>query len=172
MVINYVDSDVEFLNPHWSDHTLLQVICKVDFADDTGPGLWHANPIYTSNKEYRQQLAFKLTRLYDQEIANSILPPQDLWNLIKLKVKQFTKRFGGHHVDWRKQQILALQRKCQRLLRSSFPPALLATHLPRVEQQIQVLQQEVTSIAILKAERTWRERGEMDVGYLKRSATI
>lgn len=23
MVINYVDADVEFLNSHWSDHTLL-----------------------------------------------------------------------------------------------------------------------------------------------------
>lgn len=112
-----------------------------------------------------------LTRLYDQEIANSILPPQDLWDLVKLKVKQFTKRFGRHYVDWRKQQILALQRKRQRLLRISFPPALLATHLPRVEQQIQVLQKEVTSIAILKAERTWRERGEMKAGCLKRSAT-
>ncbi|KAG0762198.1 hypothetical protein G6F62_002864 [Rhizopus arrhizus] len=90
---------------------------------------------------------------------------------LKLKVKQFTKRFGRHYVDWRKQQILALQRKRQRLLRISFPPALLATHLPRVEQQIQVLQKEVTSIAILKAERTWRERGEMKAGCLKRSAT-
>ncbi|EIE84578.1 hypothetical protein RO3G_09288 [Rhizopus delemar RA 99-880] len=52
-----------------------------------------------------------------------------------------------------------------------FPSAFLATHLPRVEQQIQVLQEEVTPIAILKAEWTWRDRGEMNVGYLKRSAT-
>ncbi|KAG1055512.1 hypothetical protein G6F43_002531 [Rhizopus delemar] len=112
-----------------------------------------------------------LMRLYYQEIANSILSPQDLWDLVKLKVKQFTKSFGKHYGDWRKQQILALQRKRQRLLRSSFPPALLATHLLRVEQQIQALQQKVTSIAILKAERTYRERGEMDTGYLKLSAT-
>ncbi|KAG1050343.1 hypothetical protein G6F43_007374 [Rhizopus delemar] len=111
MVINYVGADVEFLSPHWSDHTLLQVTCKVDFVDDTRPVLWRANPIYTSNKEYRQQLAFMLTRLYDQEIANSISPPQGLWDL------------------------------------------------------------EVTPIAILKAERTWGERGEMDARYLKRSAT-
>ncbi|EIE76272.1 hypothetical protein RO3G_00976 [Rhizopus delemar RA 99-880] len=170
MVINYVDADVEFLNPHWPDNILLQVTCKVGFVDNTGPGLWHANPIYTSNKGYRQRLDFMLMRLYYQEIANSILPPQDLWDLVKLKVKQFTKSFGKHYGDWRKQQILALQRKRQHLLRSSFPPALLATHLLRVEQQIQALQQKVTSITILKAERTYRERGEMDTGYLKLSA--
>ncbi|KAG1055818.1 hypothetical protein G6F43_002256 [Rhizopus delemar] len=152
MVINYVDADVEF-------------------STSIGPGLWRANPIYTSNKEYRQRLDSMLTRWYDQEIANSVLPPQGIWDLIKLKVKQFTKSFGRHYVDWRKQQILALQRKRQRLLRSPFPSAFLATHLPRVEQQIQVLQEEVTPIAILKAEWTWRDRGEMNVGYLKRSAT-
>lgn len=39
-----------------------------------------------------------------------------------------------------------------------------------LESQIQVLQQEITSVAILKAERTWRERGKTDVRYLKKSA--
>ncbi|KAG1577535.1 hypothetical protein G6F47_013066 [Rhizopus delemar] len=48
--------------------------------------------------------------------------------------------------------------------------SLLTIHLPRVESQIQALHQEITSIAILKAERIWRERGETDAGYLKKSA--
>ncbi|KAG1066376.1 hypothetical protein G6F57_018431 [Rhizopus arrhizus] len=91
--------------------------------------------------------------------------------MVKTRVKKFTRSFGRQKVDWRKQQIVALQRKRQRLLRGSFPTSLLAIHLPRVEQQIQTLQQEITSIAILKAERSWRERGETDAGYLKKSAT-
>ena len=74
-------------------------------------------------------------------------------------------------MDWRKQQLAALQRKRQRLLQNSLPASFLTTHLPRVEQQIQVLQEESTKIAILKAERTWREHGETDAGYLKKSAT-
>ncbi|KAG1050388.1 hypothetical protein G6F43_007333 [Rhizopus delemar] len=139
MSINYVDADVEFLNFEWTDHTLLQ-----------------------------KNLASMLTRLYDEEVTYLDLSPQDLWDMVKGKVKQFTRRFGRQHVDWRKQQIVALQRKRQRLLRGPFPSSRLATHLPRVEQQTQILQQEITSIAILKAERTWRERGETDAGYLKK----
>ncbi|KAG1229190.1 hypothetical protein G6F35_002156 [Rhizopus arrhizus] len=171
MSINYVDADVEFLNSEWTDHALLQVTLKAVLLFETGPGLWRANPVYTKIKEYRQKLASMLTQLYDQEIASSELSPQDLWDMVKTRVKQFTRRFGRQHVDWRKQQIVALQRKRQRLLRGSFPTSLLAIHLPRVEQQIQTLQQEITSIAILKAERSWRERGETDAGYLKKSAT-
>ncbi|KAG1050126.1 hypothetical protein G6F43_007575 [Rhizopus delemar] len=112
-----------------------------------------------------------LTRLCDEEVASSDLSPQDLWDMAKNRVKHFTRRFGRQHVDWRKQQIVALKRKRQRLLRGPFPSSLLATHLPRVEQQVQILQQEITSIAILKAERTWRERGETDAGYLKKTVT-
>ncbi|KAG1340279.1 hypothetical protein G6F62_005474 [Rhizopus arrhizus] len=170
MSINYVDVDVEFLISEWTDHALLQVTLKADLLD-TGPGLWRVNPMYTNIKEYRQKLASMLTRLYEQEIASSKSTPQNLWDMVKTRVNKFTRRFGRQKVDWRKQQIVALQRKRQRLLRGSFPTSLLAIHLPRVEQQIQTLQQEITSIAILKAERTWRERGETDAGYLKKSAT-
>jgi hypothetical protein len=126
--------------------------------------------VYTNIKEHRQKLASVLTRLHEQEIASSKSTPQNLWDMVKAGVKKFTRRFGRQKVDWRKQQIVALQRKRQRLLRGSFPTSLLAIHLPRVEQQIQTLQQEITSIAILKAERTWRERGETDAGYLKKSS--
>ncbi|KAG1455259.1 hypothetical protein G6F55_007172 [Rhizopus delemar] len=171
MFINYVNADVEFLNSEWTDHALLQVTLKTDVLFDTGPGIWRANPVYTNIKEYRKNLASILTRLYDEEVASSDFSSQVLWDLVKDRVKQFTRRFGRQHVDWRKQQIVALQRKRQRLLRGPFPSSLLATHLPRVEQQIHNLQQEITSIAILKTERTWRERGETDAGYLKKSVT-
>jgi hypothetical protein len=110
-----------------------------------------------------------LTKLYDQQIATSSSSPQELWDMVKTKVKHFTRKFGRQHVDWRKQQLVALQRKRQRLLRGKIPSSLLAIHLPCVEQQVQILQEEVTSIAILKAERTWREKGETDAGYLKKS---
>ncbi|KAG1047406.1 hypothetical protein G6F43_010143 [Rhizopus delemar] len=168
--VNFVEADVEFINPAWTDHALFQMTLKTDFQFNTGPGIWRANPIYAGIKEYRQQLANMLTNLYNQEIENSPLAPQDLWDLVKSQVQIFTRRLGRKRVDWRKQQIVALQKKRQRLLRGSLPTSLLAIHLPRVEQQIQTLQQEVSSIAILKAERHWRERGETDAGYLKKSA--
>ncbi|KAG1558904.1 hypothetical protein G6F49_004084 [Rhizopus delemar] len=170
MSVSYVDANVEFLNASWTDHALLQVTLKTDFLFDTGPGIWRANPLYVDLKEYRQQLAIMLNALYDKEIAYSSSTPQELWDLVKSRVQLFTQRFGRKRVDWRKQQIIALQKKRQRILRGSLPTSLLAIHLPRVESQIQALQQEITSIAILKAERTWRERGETDAGYLKKSA--
>ncbi|KAG0973755.1 hypothetical protein G6F29_012651 [Rhizopus arrhizus] len=169
MAINYVDADVDFVNSAWTDHALMSVTLKADLLTDTGPGIWRANPMFTRSKEYRQKLARMLTKLYDQQIATSSEPPQELWDMVKTKVKHFTRKFGRQHVDWRKQQLMALQRKRQRLLKGKIPSSLLAIHLPRVEQQIQILQEEVTSIAILKAERTWREKGETDAGYLKKS---
>ncbi|KAG1155618.1 hypothetical protein G6F36_014375 [Rhizopus arrhizus] len=170
MSVNYVDANVEFLNASGTDHTLLQVTLKADFLFDTGPGIWRANSLYVDIKEYRQQLATILNALYDKEIEHSSSTPQELWDLVKSRVQLFTQRFGRKRVDWRKQRMTALQKKRQRILRGSLPTSLLAIHLPRVESQIQALQQEITSIAILKAERTWRERGETDAGYLKKSA--
>ncbi|KAG1452697.1 hypothetical protein G6F46_009351 [Rhizopus delemar] len=141
--INFVETDVEFINSTWTDHALLQMTLKTDFQFNTGPGIWRANPIYADIKEYCQQLANMLTALYNQEIENSSLTPQDLWDLVKCRVQIFTRQFGRKRVDWRKQQIAALQKKKrQRLLRGPLPTSLLAIHLPRVEQQIQTLQQE------------------------------
>ncbi|KAG1534096.1 hypothetical protein G6F49_013421 [Rhizopus delemar] len=50
MSINYVAADVEFLNPEWTDHALLQVTLKADLLFDTGPGLWRANPVYSDSQ--------------------------------------------------------------------------------------------------------------------------
>ncbi|KAG1530716.1 hypothetical protein G6F51_013755 [Rhizopus arrhizus] len=91
-----------------------------------------------------------LTKLYDQQIATSSEPPQELWDMVKTKAKHFTRKFGRQHVDWRKQQLMALQRKRQRLLKGKIPSSLLAIHLPHQS-------------------RTWREKGETDAGYLKKS---
>ncbi|KAG1536299.1 hypothetical protein G6F49_013010 [Rhizopus delemar] len=149
MSVSYVDANVEFLNAGWIGQALLQVTLKADFLFDTGSGIWRANPLYVYIKEYRQQLATMLN---------------------VLRIQLFTRRFGRKRADRRKQQMIALQKKCQRILRGYLPTSLLTIHLPRVESQIQALQQEITSIAILKAERIWRERGETDAGYLKKSA--
>ncbi|KAG0732851.1 hypothetical protein G6F16_013100 [Rhizopus arrhizus] len=108
MAINYVDPDVDFVNSAWTDHALMSVTLKADLLTDTGPGIWRANPMFTRSKEYRQKLARMLTKLYDQQIAMSSSSPQELWDMVKTKVKHFTRKFGRQHVDWRKQQLMAL----------------------------------------------------------------
>ncbi|KAG1135134.1 hypothetical protein G6F37_014043 [Rhizopus arrhizus] len=99
------------------------------------------------------------------------MSPEELWDIIKARIKKFIQGYGRQRVDWRKQQLITLQRKRQRLLRQAIPTSILSIHLPRVERQIQTLQEETVKIAILKAVRTWRERGETDAGYLKKSAS-
>ncbi|KAG1035463.1 hypothetical protein G6F43_013225 [Rhizopus delemar] len=99
------------------------------------------------------------------------MSPQELWDIIKARIRKFVKGYSRQRMDWRKQQLIALQRKRKRLLRQEIPTAILSIHLPRVERQIQTLQEETVKIAILKAERTWREHGETEAGYLKKSAS-
>ncbi|EIE78417.1 hypothetical protein RO3G_03121 [Rhizopus delemar RA 99-880] len=169
--VHYVDAEVEFLNPQWTDHALLGLTFQTDLSTTTGPGLWRANPIYVANKDFMRQFDRMLKNLYEHEIHFSSLSPQELWDIIKARIKKFVKGYGRQRVDWRKQQLIALQRKRQRLLRQAIPTSILSIHLPRVERQIQTLQEETVKIAILKAERTWRERGETDAGYLKKSAS-
>lgn len=48
----------------------------------------------------------------------------------------------------------------------------MVEHLPRVERQIASLQRDLVEIKVLKAEKTWREHGETDAGYIKKSASV
>lgn len=53
--VHYVDAEVEFLNPQWTDHALLGLTFQMDLSTTTGPGLWRANPIYVANKDFMRQ---------------------------------------------------------------------------------------------------------------------
>ncbi|KAG1615193.1 hypothetical protein G6F45_012498 [Rhizopus arrhizus] len=65
LTINYVDADVESLNPHWTDHALLTLVLKPDLPTPSGPGLWRANPTYVTHRNFRNKFAQMLTKLYD-----------------------------------------------------------------------------------------------------------
>ncbi|KAG1447912.1 hypothetical protein G6F55_010897 [Rhizopus delemar] len=53
------------------------------------------------------------------------MSPQELWDIIKARIKKFVKGYSRQRVDWRKQQLIALQRKRQRLLRQAIPTSIL-----------------------------------------------
>ncbi|PHZ13154.1 uncharacterized protein RHIMIDRAFT_129447 [Rhizopus microsporus ATCC 52813] len=168
---NYIDATVDFVDLEWSDHAILAVELKLDLADSHGPGAWRANPIYLGHKDFRRRLANMLTELYHSEIAHS-RSSQILWDVVKARVKEFTRKYGRSYVSWRSQQIKRLQKKCHRILQSSLPEGILVEHLPRVERQIAFLQHELVEIKALKAEKTWREHGGTEAGYLKKSASV
>ncbi|CAO3699873.1 unnamed protein product [Rhizopus microsporus] len=162
---NYIDATVDFVDPEWSDHAILSVELKLDLADSHGPGAWRANPVYLGHKGFRRHLANMLTEVYHSEIAHSQSSPQILWDMVKARVKEFTRKYGRSYVSWRSQK-----RHC--ILQSSLPEGVLVEHLPRVERQIASLQRDLVEIKVLKAEKTWREHGETDAGYIKKSASV
>lgn len=100
---NYIDATVDFVDPEWSDHAILSVELKLDLADSHGPGAWRANPVYLGHKGFRRHLANMLTEVYHSEIAHSQSSPQILWDMVKARVKEFTRKYGRSYVSWRSQ---------------------------------------------------------------------
>lgn len=158
------DASVQFLNPQWSDHSLLQVTFNLG-KSKTGPGLWRGNPAYANNTAFQQLLATNIRNASDKStFATSYC---DQWEVLKKVTKKTIKSFGVKYVSWRQASLRHLERKRNRLLRSKPPPATLVYFLPRLDSMISQLQQELVDISAYKAGVTWREKGERSAKYLK-----
>jgi endonuclease/exonuclease/phosphatase family metal-dependent hydrolase len=158
------ESTIEHIQPCWSDHALLAV--KLTLGDfRLGPGLWRGNPAYAKNTTFRQLLEKKLLGVMDRMSPD--LSPQLQWEAVKQSTKQVIKSFGIKHVSWRKLTLRKLEKKRNRLLRSKPPVAVLQQLLPKIDNMIHLLQQELVDVAALKAGVTWREKGERSAKYLK-----
>lgn len=164
MGMRLTDNSLNILRPDWSDHSMLSISLNLG-RSPCGPGLWRANPLFVKNAIYRDQL----TAVVDQFFANdhSTVDPQEQWDLLKLACQQYTQRFGRRYTPWRQKTLQRLQRKRHRFL-SGKPSSAFRQHiLPKMEQQIHNLQQEIVDIAALQAGIRWREKGERSPGYLK-----
>lgn len=89
------------------------------------------------------------------------------WESIKQHVKSVARRFQFKQASWRQRTLKSLQRRRNRLIRGHQRGTWL---LDRVEQQINNLQQEIAETEALRAGKIWREKGEKDAGFLKRTA--
>lgn len=159
----------QFINNNWTDHAMLGF--SFSFQSDClkGPGSWKCNPFLAKKKHFRSALASHLTQLTDDfELIKSFSTSQQLWDWIKEEVKRFVKSFQIEDLNWRKKQLLQLQKKRNRFLRQNKHRGLLYTILPRTEQQISALQESIAEIEVLKAGKFWRENGERSAGLLKR----
>lgn len=158
------ESEIEYIQPRWSDHAILSVQLKMGNSK-IGPGLWRANPAYVNNPKFRDTLSRRLHNL--MKTLPDSLSTQEQWESVKEVTKAVIKQFGIKYVSWRKLSLKQLERKRNRLLRSKPPVATLVHFLPKIENMIHILQQELVDIAALKAGVTWREKGERSAGYLK-----
>jgi exonuclease III len=159
-----LDTAIEYLNSDWADHALLNVSFNLG-KSKVGPGLWRANPAYANNPQFRKKLSARLQSL--METMPTSLSTQEQWEEVKTATSSIIKQFGIKYVSWRKLSLKHLERKRNRLLRSKPPTATLIHFLPKIDNMIHVLQQELVDIASLKAGVTWRENGEKSAGYLK-----
>ncbi|RCH88132.1 hypothetical protein CU097_004507 [Rhizopus azygosporus] len=65
LVSNYVDVDVDFPHPEWTDHTLLSLTVKADLRHGSGPDLWRASPVFLGQNGILTQI-----RLYSDSAVS------------------------------------------------------------------------------------------------------
>lgn len=86
---------------------------------------------------------------------------------MKDEVKRFVKSFQIEELNWRRQQLLQLQKKRNQFLRQHKNRGLRYTILSRTELQISALQKSIAEIDVLKAGKVCRENGDCSASYLK-----
>lgn len=162
----------QFISDTWTDHALLAINFTYERNSSKGPGAWKGNPFLASNKRFRSTLVQHLNESSkDLQVIASFATKQQQWDWIKLEVKAFTKGFQLAEINWRREQLVSLQRKRNGFLRQHKNRGLHLPILSVVEQQISALQESIAEIEILKAGKIWRENGERSPGLLKRIST-
>jgi hypothetical protein len=176
-VINYIyaglnihhtlkDAQVIRLHQSWSDHSILHISFTAGLSP-TGPGLWRANPIYTSHPALQKQLIDKIPKQMTS-FEQSTLTPEEKWDKVKFTTKKVIRNYSYTYVDWRTSTIRHLERKRNRILRGKLPMALRTQLITPIDKVLGRLQQELTTIEGLKAGAKWREQRENSAGFFKR----
>jgi exonuclease III len=162
------NTKISRLKAEWSDHSLLQTTF-IAGQSPTGPGIWRANPIYASHPELQTLINDKIQNLLlFLQKTNSSLTSAEKWDRVKSATKKVIKNYGYEYVHWRQHTIKQLERKRNRILRGKPSAALKQQLISPIDIQLGQLQQELSTIAGLKAGARWREKGERDAGFLKR----
>ncbi|KAI9361388.1 Endonuclease/exonuclease/phosphatase, partial [Pilaira anomala] len=146
----------KFISNSWTDHALLSVEFIYQSELEKGPGAWKGNPFLAHNLSFKLALNVYLqTCVSEIEIMSTFSSSQQIWDWIKQAVKSFVRDFQLEDLNWRKKQLVKLQRKRNKFLRQQKNRGFCYTILERTEQQISSLQEELAEIEILKAGKFW-----------------
>jgi hypothetical protein len=105
------DTSQLFINSAWTDHSFLSFSFSYQSDCSKGPGAWKANPFLARNKQFRSALSLHLTQLQEEfTTIQSFSTSQHLWDWVKGEVKRFVKKFQIEDLNWRKLQLLELQK--------------------------------------------------------------
>lgn len=149
---------VLFVNPEWTDHSLLTFFIRCPRVSAGGRGLWKANPMFADSPGFQAKLSQNLTDAYDRLVAVS--SPQEAWDYVKCIVQDTCRQHGRYRAAWRKRQEKHLQRLRNKTMRDMKKTKIVPYRLASISSQIAQLQQEQAYIQSLRAEVRCQEQGE------------
>jgi hypothetical protein len=97
---------------------------------------------------------------------------QEQRDWIKADIKLFIRDFQLAEVSYRRDELRRSQKQRNQPLRRRKNFEEACPQLPQLVARIGNIQKEIAEIEILKAGKSWREKGEKSSDLLKRMATI
>jgi hypothetical protein len=165
----YFDNGIEHVSSVWTDHALLTIKLRLQL-NNTGKGLWRANPNLVHYKSYVKKINNGISHFMQNTLADSSDSNQIKWDRLKGYIRKLTKAYCSNRASWRKQRLKDLQSSRNHLIRQSKgDQEVLQKELPKVEKPIARLEHELAANATLKAGRLWLDNNENSVGFLKKT---
>lgn len=160
------DGQVELIPRTWTDHNLLSIRMSVG-QSPTGKGVWRFNPLLLKNESFCTALSQHLVEFVSSLSVEDNVHKQ--WDQVKNEIKRFSRKFGVKHTAWRKTRLQFLQSQRNTILRDKPSIYVKQVILPPIEREIITLQNDIVHLAMLRSGTRWREQGERNAGYLKRT---
>ncbi|KAG0769000.1 hypothetical protein G6F33_004027 [Rhizopus arrhizus] len=171
-------ANVTYIHPVWTDHFMVSIQLEynpppTDTTDhlSVGKGLWRANPLLASNKDFCAALKNALSNTVSSFIVG--LSASYKWEALKGTTKKVAQSFSRKQASSCKQAETLLQKKLASLRKKKilFPEQVpeLQPLVNVVERQLADIQQYHVEILALRSGIRWRELGELSAGYLKRA---
>ncbi|KAI9329046.1 hypothetical protein BD770DRAFT_334145 [Pilaira anomala] len=104
-----VKSNIEFINPAWTDHAALSVTFQLSTSHQ-GKGLWRCHPQLTQNSYFVDALDAALGLLFQDQLFLD-LSYQDEWDKIKEITKFTAQKISCRKNSWQQRTLRRLQKK-------------------------------------------------------------
>ncbi|KAI7855722.1 hypothetical protein BDC45DRAFT_438662, partial [Circinella umbellata] len=139
--------DLAYLDLFWTDHAIISTSLR--FTNQTGKGLWRANPALIHNSDFCDALQATLDQICNTQLDSS--NTQLDWDQVKTRVQQVCRKFSRKKDNQRTSEIRHLQKLRNKLCRRSSRYNIICTQISAIEAAIAQLQQEQMDNLALRA---------------------
>ncbi|GAN09353.1 hypothetical protein MAM1_0262d08879, partial [Mucor ambiguus] len=88
----YFDNGIEHVSSVWTDHALLTIKLRLQL-NNTGKGLWRANPNLAHYKSYVKKINTGISHFMQNILADSSDSNQIKWDRLKGYIRKLTKAY-------------------------------------------------------------------------------